>query len=728
MNDDLANFSMSELYRAESETQCRILSDGLVALEKTPGDPKLLESLMRAAHSLKGAARIIDLEGAVRVAHAMEDRFVSAQKGGIVFDSASIDHLLRGTDLLVRIAAAELPANLMDEVEAFVSGAPEPASAPSFEHVPAALETDDSAGSTDDSRSLRVTAESLDLLLGSAGESLVASRHIRAFTDSLWNIHRHQRKAAANLELAISAASEGENVLSPLRQLQGMVESGDRLVLAGLADFDRFERSSSQLSQRLYGQALACRMRPFGSIAPSLRRAARDTARRLGRQVAFDVRGEGTDVDRDLLEKIESPLLHLVRNAIDHGIESPEERAAAGKPAAGKIVIEASHSAGFLVIRVSDDGGGVDHEGLRARVVARGLTDEATAAKLGGSELLEFLFLPGFSLRTEVTEISGRGVGLDVVQSTVREARGTVRISSEPGQGTSFVIQLPISLSVMKSLVFEISGEPYAIPLARVERVMSVAVSEIESIEGAQYITFDRFRVGIVDGASVLGRPVESEARGQVNVLVLSSAEGRFGIVVSRFLGEGEIVVQPLDKRLGRVRDISAAALTEDGSPMLLIDVEDFLLSVRRLVAGGSLHGITAKSSEIGKAVRQILVVDDSLTVRELERKLLSSLGYAVEVAVDGMDGWNAARTGRFDAVVTDVDMPRMDGLELTRLVKSDPRLRDTPVIIVSYKDREEDRLRGLEAGADYYLTKGSFQDAGLARAVADVLGEDPAP
>jgi len=280
----------------------------------------------------------------------------------------------------------------------------------------------------------------------------------------------------------------------------------------------------------------------------------------------------------------------------------------------------------------------------------------------------------------------------------------------------------------MKSLVFEISGEPYAIPLARVERVLSVAVEEIESIEGAQYVNVGQSRVGIVDGAAVLGRPVENEARERANVLLLASAEGHFGIVVSRFLGEGEIVVQPLDKRLGRVRDIAAAALTEDGSPMLLLDVEDFLLSVRRLAVGGQLHGIAGKSAGPEKAARQILVVDDSLTVRELERKLLSSLGYAVEVAVDGMDAWNAVRTGRFAAVVTDVDMPRMDGIELTRLIKNDARLRDTPVIIVSYKDREEDRLRGLDAGADYYLTKGSFQDEGLARAVADVLGEDPTP
>ena len=730
MNGDLSSFSMRELFLAESETQCRILSDCLVALEIRPGDHLLLESLMRAAHSLKGAARIIDLDPAVRVAHAMEDAFVAAQKGEVVLGSSAIDRLLRGVDLLSRLASAESPAEMQDEVEIFVAGAasPDKTSAAPAVAAPAAESPAPTAKAEDDSRSLRVAAESLDQLLGSAGESLVASRRIRAFSNDFWRLHRHQRKTAVTLENTIASASGGGDVTSSLRQLQTMIESGDRLVLTGLAEFERFERNAAQLSQRLYGQALACRMRPFGAIVSSLRRAARDTARCLGREVTFEVRGEGTDVDRDLLDSIESPLLHLVRNAIDHGIESPQERTAAGKPAAGRLVIEASHSAGFLVIRVSDDGRGVDPADLRSRVVAKGLTDAGTAEKLAVGELLEFLFLPGFSLRSEVTEISGRGVGLDVVQSAVRESRGTVRISSEPGQGTAFLLQLPISLSVMKALVFEIAGEPYAIPLARVDRVLKVLAGDIESIEGAQYIHVAQSRVGIVDGAAVLGRPVDRDGHEEVNVLLLSSADGHFGIVVSRFIGEGEIVVQPLDKRLGRVRDIAATALTEDGSPMLLLDVEDFLLSVRRLAAGGQLHGIAAKSAGPEKAARQILVVDDSLTVRELERKLLSSLGYAVEVAVDGMDAWNAARTGRFAAVVTDVDMPRMDGIELTRLIKNDARLRDTPVIIVSYKDREEDRLRGLDAGADYYLTKGSFQDEGLARAVADVLGEESTP
>jgi chemotaxis protein histidine kinase CheA/ActR/RegA family two-component response regulator len=641
--DDFSHFSLADLFKTESETQCRHLSDGLLALEKQPGDAMLLESLMRAAHSLKGAARIVDLEQAVQVAHAMEDIFVAAQTNGICLDSRLIDHLLGGVDLLGRLATAGAPAALAEETNAFVAGSVAPVRpAPVMVSATPAglddvaeqplipLESDEELAAEvapmlradDETRTLRVTAESLDVLLGSSGESLVASRRFRGFGQNLWDLHRHQRKTAASLEAAITALSSGADVRPPLRELQLMIEAGDRQVLTDLAEFERFERNASQLSQRLYEQALACRMMPFGTIAASLRRVVRDTARRLGRDLDLEIHGEGT----------------------------------------------------------------------------------------------------------EVTEISGRGVGLDLVQAAVKAARGTVRIASEPGVGTSFVLQLPISLSVMKALVFEVSGEPYALPLAKIERVLSVSAAEIESIEGAQYVVVGSRRVGIVDAASVLGLPMAKEARERVHLLVLAAGSESFGVAVSRFLGEGEIVVQPLDKRLGRVRDIAAAALTEDGAPMLLIDVEDFLISLQRLAAGGALHGVAAKSIAMGKAARQILVVDDSLTVRELERKLLTALGYVVEVAVDGMDGWNAVRSGRFAAVVTDVDMPRMDGIELTRLIKNDARLRDTPVIIVSYKDREEDRLRGLDAGADYYLTKGSFQDEGLANAIANVLGEEVAP
>lgn len=739
---DPGSFSLADLFKIECEAQCRVLMEGLLALEHQGHDPSLLESLMRAAHSLKGAARIVDLEAAVRLSHAMEDGFVAAQRGECRIDAAATDRLLAGVDLLGRLAAADDPQSLDAAVDAWISGeipdfaeveslaGTEPAdSAPvpaeSISATPAAGDSQEKPTSVPvETAALRVTAESLDLLLGSAGESLVASRQLRPFANDLWKILQHQRKSVSSLDLQI--ASSGGDPPPALRQARESLAAAERLTLAAFSAFERFESQSSQLSQRLYEQALSCRMLPFGTIAPALRRTARDTARRLGREVHFELLGEGTEVDRDLLEKIESPLVHLLRNAIDHGIAPAFERTAAGKPAGGRVIIEASHRAGFLMIRVSDDGCGVNLEELRDHIVERGLTDSATAARLGDAELLEFLFLPGFSMRSEVSEISGRGVGLDIVQSAIRAARGSVKIQSTHGQGTSFHLQLPISLSVLKALAFEIAGEPYAMPLAAVECVASVELREIESVEGTQYAEIQGQRVGLVDAAAVLGRASTPPASGVLDVLVLPSPDGPVGVMVSRFLGEDEMVVQPLDRHLGKVRDIAAATLAKDGTPMLLMDVDDFLLSVRRMVAGGSLQGVAARSSSTGIRKRHILVADDSLTVRELERKLLTTQGYHVEVAVDGLDAWNAVRSGRFDAVVSDVDMPRMDGIELTRMIKNDPRLRDTPVIIVSYKDREEDRRRGLDAGADYYLTKGSFQDEGLARAVADVLGEEP--
>jgi two-component system sensor histidine kinase and response regulator WspE len=469
-------------------------------------------------------------------------------------------------------------------------------------------------------------------------------------------------------------------------------------------------------------------MRPFADGVEGLPRMVRDLARSLGRQVKLDIIGGTTQVDRDILAKLDAPLGHLLRNAVDHGLESPEARVAAGKSPEGRVRIEARHSAGALHIIVSDDGSGVDIEKLREAIVARKLTTRDASRALSEAELLEFLFLPGFTMKTTVTEVSGRGVGLDAVQDMVRQVRGTVRVSSQPGQGTRFQLQLPVTLSVVRTLLVEIAGEPYAFPLAYIVRTLKLSADKIDVLEGRQHFDFEGQRIGLVTARQLFAADAPAAADGDLSVIVVGDQQHAYGLVVDRFLGERELVVQPLDAQLGKIKDIAAGALMEDGSPVLIVDAEDMIRSMDKLASGGRLAAVQQGSAPASEKKRKrVLVVDDSLTVRELERKLLGNRGYEVEVAVDGMDGWNAARTGHFNLVVTDIDMPRMDGIELVNLITHDPNLKSVPVMIVSYKDRDEDRQRGLEAGAAYYLTKGSFHDETLLQAVVDLIGEPDA-
>jgi two-component system sensor histidine kinase and response regulator WspE len=738
MAEDLSGFSMRDLFRIEAESQVGALTPGLLALEQDPARADQLEACMRAAHSLKGAARIVDIRAGVTIAHAMEDLFVAAQEGRTRLGRAHIDLLLKGVDLIASIAKSpDLESGRQDrewqaDADAFASALAEvppleeAASLPAPVRVqPRVVEPAEEADATD--RALRVSAETLNRLLDLAGESLVESRWLRPFGQSLLRLKRAQREAANAIDAlqaalplhllddrARMALAEAQRRILECRQ-----QLGDRLT-----EVEASDHQATTLAHRLYDQALMVRMRPFGDGVTAFPRMVRDIARSLGKQARLEIVGERTQVDREILEKLEAPLGHLLRNALDHGIEPPEARIAAGKPSEGVIRLEACHNAGSLQIIVSDNGAGIDLERIREAVVRRNLSNAETAAKLSESELLEFLFLPGFTMKENVTEISGRGVGLDVVQDMIRQVRGLVRISSQLGEGTRFKLELPLTLSVMRALLVEIGGEPYAFPFAHILRATRIAKDQVRLLEGRQHFELDGQQIGLVTAHQILGCGTP-EDEGDLAVVLLGGPGNLYGLVVDRFLGGRELVVQPLDARLGKIKDIAAAALMEDGSPLLIVDVEDMIRSMEKLCATDRLAGVRGQAGADGAAVRKrVLVVDDSFTVRELERKLLDHHGYEVEVAVDGMDGWNALRNGRFDLVVSDIDMPRMDGIELVRRIRQDPGLNSMPVMILSYKDREEDRQRGLDAGADYYLTKGSFESDALIEAVIDLIGE----
>ncbi|MHC5787334.1 response regulator [Pseudomonas idahonensis] len=765
--DQMRDASLLELFSLEAEAQTQVLSTGLLALERNPTQADQLEACMRAAHSLKGAARIVGVDAGVSVAHVMEDCLVSAQEGRLYLQPEHIDALLQGTDLLMRIAspggaetvAPDIPiyVALMERlltqgpgtpsVPAQASAPPEPqmeapvapmAQLPKeLEPLPPpsdpALEPAVSSGrpgkrmTEGGERVLRVTAERLNSLLDLSSKSLVETQRLKPYLVTMQRLKRIQSNSLAalenlNLHLKEHALSlEAQEALADARRL--LAESQQLLTLQ-TAELDEFGWQASQRAQVLYDTALACRMRPFADVLTGQVRMVRDLGRSLGKQVRLEVEGEKTQVDRDVLEKLEAPLTHLLRNAVDHGIELPEQRLLAGKPAEGVIRLRASHQAGLLVLELSDDGNGVDLQRLRQSIVERQLSPAQTAAQLSEEELLTFLFLPGFSLRDKVTEVSGRGVGLDAVQHMVRQLRGAVELEQTSGQGSRFHLEVPLTLSVVRSLVVEVGDEAYAFPLAHIERMCDLEPESIVQVEGRQHFWHEGRHVGLVAASQLLQRPATETNAPTLKVVVIRERDAVYGIAVERFIGERTLVVLPLDDRLGKIQDISAGALLDDGRVALIVDVEDMLRSVDKLLNTGRLERIARHHQQHAQAARKrILVVDDSLTVRELQRKLLINRGYDVAVAVDGMDGWNALRSESFDLLITDIDMPRMDGIELVTLLRRDNRLQSLPVMVVSYKDREEDRRRGLDAGADYYLAKASFHDDALLDAVVELIG-----
>jgi two-component system sensor histidine kinase and response regulator WspE len=772
---DLSAFSLWELYRAEVETHAATLSDGLLALEQQPGDVDRIKALMRAAHSIKGAARVVQHPLAVDVAHAMEDRLVAAQSGRAALGPTDIQHLLDGVDLLVRLSpaaegtrdgivesaradAAKLIADL--SIDSPSTAAPTaPPAAPAPPPAPATLtpakpaperakaEPAPSVAEEVADRTIRLTAQGVERLLGLTGEATVAMQWLPPFSERLLRLKRDLSEVSGRierLENLLFGLDVGDELSLLVNDIQSRLEAARAELVEQYAALESFALRQDTITSRLHGEVVSARMRPFGDIAEGFPRLVRDLAKQLNKSVVLRIDGKSTQVDRDVATLLESPLIHLLRNAVDHGLETSEARLAAGKPETGTVVLSAFHRAGMLRVSISDDGRGVDLATLRGTAVARGLTDESTAQRLSDDELLAFLFLPGFSTAKRVSDVSGRGVGLDVVQEAMKTVGGRVQVTNSPGAGLRFTFDLPLTLSTLQAIIVEIAGEPYAFPLTRVERAVIVPRETVKKVEGREYFTMaalgaagnggaddeaaDERHVGLVSARQVLGIGGARTAADSVSVIVIRDGHRLYGLAVDRVTGEQAVIVRPLDQRLGKVKDIGAAALMADGTPLLLFDTDDVARSVEQILTTERLAALTTGTTVPPLARKRVLVVDDSITVREIERQLLEAHGYDVDVAVDGVDGWNALRTGRYELVVTDVDMPRLDGIELVRRIRGDRRYSALPVMIVSYKDRDEDRLRGLDAGASYYLPKSSFQDERFLKAVDELIGEESAP
>ncbi len=746
MSNGLEDFSLFDLFRMEAEEQVRALQAGLIELEAGTATAATLESLMRAAHSIKGAARIVGLDAIVNLTHVVEDRFVAAQRGNAL-SSAEIDKVLTATDWLAKLQAvpeaetagwfaenapaieeftatfgaeaapaAVTPSAAPAEAVAAPPAVPPVAPVPIVELQPesepeeAIFAPQQVGNRRKRERQVRIGADRFDQILALASETLVASRTLAEQAEEL---ERHRRAIAKALQVIDDPETTDVARAAALKELERQAVG----LGTHVEDFDLVARANERTAESLYRTVLAGRLRPFSDGIVAASRLVRDTARDLGKQVKLEIVGENTRVDRDILERLEAPISHLITNAIDHGIETPAERIAAGKPAEARLRLYGRHENGRLVISVRDDGRGIYPAELRKRVVARNLVSAETAAGLSESELLEFLFLPGFSTRDAVSAVSGRGVGLNVVQSMVQEAGGSVVVQSQPGAGTVFRMTLPVTRSVVKVIRVQVEGELYAVPLVRIDRVAQMAVTVPEDVDAPTFepmqetVRYNGKELPVVQLATLLGLSSRPLPPGEIAVLICGSV----AFAVDKLVDEVELPVRRLDARLGKVPGVSAASLDENGLPLLILDVEDLIqTALGRPVStsGGEVEGAP-----------HILIVDDSHTVREMERRLLVRAGYRVTTAQNGQEAWNLLRLNEYDLLISDVDMPQMNGIELVTKVRGNPRLGRMPVIILSYKDRDEDRQRGLEAGADFYLTKGDFQNENFRQAVVDLIG-----
>ncbi len=747
----LARHGLFQIFQEDAENHLAVLSDNLLQIEKTPQAGALLESSMRAVHSLKGAARIIDLNVIVTLTHVMEDAFIAAQDGGLTLSPAHIDTLFAATDLvrdLIKQDEALIPhwfdkntqtiLSLADQLRHVAANtgkadaAPAPGKGPTAKDLAVEPEplTEHRRTETDAStfdRHLRVSAQGMSRILALASEAMIESRWLPTITNTISRVKRQQDEAWYALEkirAQLPGTGAPPTLDSGLFDVAAKLKRSQDLLARQIIELTEHSTQSVNIAHRLHHEVISNRMQPLSEGLIGLPRLVRDLARKLGKTVRLEVTGAETLIDRDILDKLESPFNHLVTNAIDHGIEPPEDRLKAGKPREATIRVTARHHAGVLVITVADDGRGLDYEALRLKAVEKRLVSAKVAAELNDAELAEFLYLPNFTTKDSADKTSGRGVGLDIVYSALREIRGSIELCSAPGQGLTFEMHLPLTLSIIRGLLVTINNEPYALPLVNIDHVVRLPRSEIMEMGNRQYFISNHKRVGLITAQQALELKEHKPEEETLSIVVIGGAVSTYGLIIDRFQGIRDLVVQPLNPRLGKLKSISAAAIAEDGTPILILDINDLRQSMDHLISDDRLQRIEPQARHHDKSERKrILVVDDSITVREVERTILSEHGFEVEVAVDGLEAWNMIRHAAFDLIITDIDMPHLDGIELLVHVKETAGYENIPVIILSYKDREEDRERGLEAGADYYLTKSSFHNQSLIEAVEDLIG-----
>ncbi len=836
---------LRDLFQVESDEHLQALDDGLLRLETAPGDTKTLEAVFRAAHSLKGAARMLGVSKVELIAHHMEDELGQVRRGHLTLDSTGIDRYSEGLaamrDFVLEATAGTKADRDIDAVLARLkptspaSAAPPTQSPDAFNKAPGSIsqslgEISQPSGSISQPlgnfaeplgqlsqspgksaeqlgqlsqasgnlaqlpggalavpeqsqielvkagaeadggeagtlargefriQTMRVPPAKLDALLTLASElTVTGTRVLRGFAvfeeigalheewqkdtaahRALWAPDKNRRAQngaqrlgatrlgtarAQNAEIspdflapngAIKGAARGfspadwkaqcafqARAETRLARLGGLLET---LQTQAMQDVTRLNFVADELEEGIRG----VRLLPLSQVFGLFPRLVRDLARELGKEVEFSILGGEIAADKRILESIKDPLMHMVRNALDHGIAAPGERERMGKPRVARLQLRAAQHANFITIELQDDGRGLDLGAIKATALARGLHSAAELDAMSPLQLHSLIFAPGFSTAPLVTDLSGRGVGMDVVRTNIERLKGSIQVASQPGVGTTFSVRLPSTLATTRVLLVGALGQTFALPIEWIVTILDVERDQIWQLESRAHFLFEDRAVPIAPLATLLELPPISaqSPRDLTITVVLEVGAARFAVQVEALLDEQEVMLKPLGALLKRVRNVSGVTILGAGEICLVLSAPDLAKSSLKSAPVSSPN----PDAESAPARKVLLLVEDSITTRTQEKRILEGAGYEVVVAVDGADGWRKLETRAFDGVVSDIEMPHMDGLTLAARIREVRKYDEMPIILLTSLSSDADRQRGVEVGANAYLTKGTFE------------------
>ncbi len=749
---DMAKFLARFVEEARDHVQK--LNEGLVRLEKDPEDAETTNAIFRSAHTIKGSARMMKLAPIAEVAHKIEDCLGALRDKKIHYSQELTDLLFKGIDAisemiektaagqeltvdhaalceeLVRASEGQPAAGVAAPVAAEKAAEPwPPAELPAVPVSPPLAGAETSApvvaqGTAVPQKTkeitgetVRINAEKLDDLIKLMGEIVSNQNRLKQRLRDVKELEAIAQRYAKFLTTVQSDDISGfrKEIVSTTNSLFIKIKQ-IALNVRNDTVIQEF------LTEELQEKALMLRMVPLSTIFDSLGRMMRDISRSVGKEIDFLVEGGDIELDKKMVEKLGDPLIHMLRNSVDHGVETSEERVRAGKSGKGTVKLSASYDAGSVLIELTDDGRGISLEKIREKTLKKNMFTRVELDSMSETDLIGIIFHPGFSTNPIITDLSGRGVGMDVVKrNIVEELRGTVNIETKEGYGTAFFIRLPLTLAVMRLLIVNASGMPFAITSHYVSEIIRVQLDDLITVVDKKAVRLRDELMPVTALEALLKLPsgdrkTERDKKDALIIIVRMGNE-KVGLIVDHIVDEENMVIKSLPSHMRNIPLVSGITLSGKNEIINVLNIPAVIDAAREV------REFRASKDAADKKSIRILVVDDSINTREIEQNILEAYGYNVTLAVDGMEALEKTKNFSYDLIITDVEMPRLDGFSLTERLRASEEYKGTPIIIVTSREKEEDKRRGIRVGADAYIVKGAFDQSNLLETVQNLVG-----